>query len=80
MFTNDIAASMVGSIAEAFSGAAHQRRAAHFYLTVSARVSRPKRFRVAAMVETIHVMKSCEVAETKTPETTNELRGRQSRK
>lgn len=73
MLTGDRAAGMVGSIAEAFPGAAHQRRAVHFHRNVLARVPKSKRPRVAAMPRAIHAMESREAAEAKALEVASEL-------
>lgn len=73
MFTGDKAASMVGSIAEVFPGAAYQRCTVHFYRNVLARVPRSKRPRVAAMLKAIHAMKSREAAEAKALAVAGEL-------
>ena len=48
MFTGDKAAGVVGSIAEVFPGAKHQRRTVHFYRNALAKVPKSKRSQVAA--------------------------------
>ena len=73
MLAGDKAAGMVGSIAEVFPGAAHQRRAVRFYRSVLARVPKSRRPRVAAMLKAIHAMESREAAEAKAPEAASEL-------
>ncbi|OUO18989.1 IS256 family transposase [Collinsella sp. An307] len=64
-FTGDRAAGMVGSIAEVFPGAAHRRRAVHFYRDVLAGVPKSGRSGVAAMLRAIRAMESREAAEAK---------------
>ena len=56
MFTGDKAAGMVGSISKVFPDAAYQRCTAHFCRSVLARVPKPKRPRVAAMLKAVHAM------------------------
>lgn len=73
MSAGDKAAGMVGSIAEVFPGAAHQRRAARFYRNVLARVPKSKRPRVAAMPRAVHAMESRGAAEAKALEVASEL-------
>lgn len=72
-FAGDKAAGMVGSIAEVFSGAAHRRRAVHFYGSVLAKVPKTRRAKVAAMPEAIHAMESREASERKAAEVADEL-------
>ena len=74
MFTGDKAAGMVGSIAEVFPGAAYQRCTVHFYRNVLAKVPKPKRPKVAAMLKAVHAMESREAAEAKALEVASELR------
>ena len=75
MFAGDKAAGTVGSIAEVFPGAAHQRRAAHLYRNVLARAPESRRPRVAAMLRAIRAMGSREASEAKAPEVAAELDG-----
>ena len=73
MFTGDKAAGMVGSIAEVFPEAAHQRCTVHFYRNVLAKVPKSKRPRVAAMLKAVHAMESREASEAKALEVAAEL-------
>ena len=75
MLAGDRAAGMVGSIAGVFPGAACQRRAAHFYRNVLARVPKSRRPGVAAMLRAIRAMGSREASEAKAPEVAAELDG-----
>ena len=67
MFTGDMAAGMVGSIAEVFPEAAYQRCTVHFYRNVLAKAPKSKRPQVAAMLSAIHAMESREAAEANAP-------------
>ena len=73
MFTGDKAAGMVGSIAEAFPGARHQRCTARFYRNALAKVSKSKRSQVAAMLKAIHAMESREASAAKAESVAAEL-------
>ena len=61
----DKASGMVGSIAEVLPDAAHRRCTVHFYRNVLARVPKPGRAAVAAMLKAVHAMESREAAEAK---------------
>ena len=71
----DKASGMVGPIAEAFPEAAHRRRTVHFHRNVLARVPKPGRAAVAAMLEAVHAMESREAAEAKALAVAEELEG-----
>lgn len=73
MFTGDKAAGMVGSIAEVFPDAAHQRCTVHFYRNVLARVPKSKRPQVASMLKAVHAMEPREAAEVKALAVAGEL-------
>lgn len=73
MIVGDKAAGMVGSIAEVFPEAAHRRRAVHFHRNVLARVPKPGRATVAAMLKAIRAMESRGAAEGKAPAVAGEL-------
>lgn len=73
VFTGDKAAGMVGSMAEVFPGAAHQRCTAHSCRNVLAKVPKPKRPKVAAMLRAVHAMESREASEAKALEVASEL-------
>ena len=73
MIVGDKASGMVGSIAEAFPDAAHRRRTVHFHRNVPARVPKPGRAAVAAMLKAIHAMESREAAEAKALAVADEL-------
>ena len=73
MFTGNRAAGMVGSIAEAFPGAAYRRRTVHFYRNVLARVPKSRRPTVAAMLKAIHAMESREASERRAAEVADGL-------
>ena len=75
MFTGDKAAGMVGSISKVFPDAAYQRCTAHFCRSVLARVPKPKRPRVAAMLKAVHAMEPREASEAKALEVASELEG-----
>ena len=62
MVVGDKASGMVGSIAEVFPEAAHQRCTAHFHRNVLARVPKPGRAAVAAMLKAIHAVEPREAA------------------
>ena len=64
---------MVGSIAEVFPGAKHQRCTVHFYRNALAKVPKSKRSRVAAMLKAIHTMESREAASAKGESVADEL-------
>lgn len=74
MSTGDEVAGMVGSIAETFPAAAHQRCAAHFYHNAPAKAPKTKRSRVAAMLRTARAVESGEASEQKALAVTNELK------
>lgn len=57
------ASGMVGSIAEVLPDAAHRRRAVHFHRDVPARVPKPGRAAVAAMLKAVHAMESREASD-----------------
>lgn len=71
----DKASGMVGSIAEVFPEAAHRRCTVHFYRNVLARVPKPGRAAVAAMLEAVHAMESREASEAKALAVAEELEG-----
>lgn len=73
MFTGDRAAGMVGSIAEVFPEAAHQRCTVHFCRNALAKVPKTRRAKVAAMLKAIHAMESREASERKAAEVADEL-------
>ncbi len=73
MLVADKAAGIVGSIAEAFPGAAYQRCTVHFYRSVLARVPKSKRPGVAAMLKAINAMESRGASEAKALEVADEL-------
>ena len=73
MAVGDKAAGMVGSIAEVLPDAAHRRRTVRFYRNVLARVPKPGRAAVAAMLKAIHAMESREAAEAKALAVADEL-------
>lgn len=73
MAVGDKASGMVGSIAEVLPDAAHRRRAVHFYRNVPARVPKPGRAAVAAMLKAVHAMESREAAEAKALAVADEL-------
>ena len=75
MVVGDKASGMVGSIAEVFPDAAHRRCTVHFYRNVLARVPKPGRAAVAAMLKAIHAMESREAAEAKALAVAEELEG-----
>ena len=67
------ASGMVGSIAEVLPDAAHRRRAVHFHRDVPARVPKPGRAAVAAMLKAVHAMESREASEAKALAVADEL-------
>lgn len=71
----DKASGMVGSIAEVFPEAAHRRCTVHFYRNVLARVPKPGRAAVAAMLKAVHAMESREASEAKALAVAEELEG-----
>lgn len=73
MIVGDKASGMVGSIAEVFPEAAHRRCTVHFYRNVLARVPKPGRAAVAAMLKAIHAMESRGAAEAKALAVAEEL-------
>ena len=73
MFTGDKAAGMVGSIAEAFPGARHQRCTVRFYRNALAKVPKSKRSQVAAMLKAIHAMESRDASGAKAESVAGEL-------
>ena len=75
MVVGDKASGMVGSIAEVFPEAAHRRCTVHFYRNVLARVPKPGRAAVAAMLKAVHAMESREASEAKALAVAEELEG-----
>ena len=75
MIVGDKASGMVGSIAEVFPDAAYQRCTVHFYRNVLARVPKPGRAAVAAMLKAVHAMESREASEAKALAVAEELEG-----
>ena len=73
MVVGDKASGMVGPIAEVFPEAAHRRCTVHFYRNVLARVPKPGRAAVAAMLKAVHAMESREAAEAKALAVADEL-------
>ena len=73
MAVGDKASGMVGPIAEAFPEAACRRRAVHLHRDVPARVPKPGRAAVAAMLKAVHAMESREAAEAKALAVADEL-------
>ena len=73
MAVGDKASGMVGPIAEAFPEAACRRRTVHLHRDVPARVPKPGRAAVAAMLKAVHAMESREAAEAKALAVADEL-------
>ncbi len=75
MVVGDKASDMVGSIAEVFPEAAHRRCTVHFHRNAPARVPKPGRAAVAAMLKAVHAMESREASEAKALAVAEELEG-----
>lgn len=75
MAVGDKASGMVGPIAEVLPDAAHRRCTVHFHRNVLARVPKPGRAAVAAMLKAVHAMESREASEAKALAVAEELEG-----
>lgn len=75
MVVGDKASGMVGSIAEVFPEAAYQRCTVHLHRDVPARVPKPGRAAVAAMLKAVHAMELREASEAKALAVAEELEG-----
>lgn len=75
MAVGDKASGMVGPIAEVLPEAAHRRCTVHFHRNVLARVPKPGRAAVAAMLKAVHAMESREASEAKALAVAEELEG-----
>ena len=73
MFTDDKAASMVGSIAEVLPGAKYRRCTVSSYRNAPAKAPKSKRSPVAAMLKAIHAMESRDASGAKTESFASEL-------